>query len=683
MKLDVTILGFLVASSWDHGVVSTYKEYPTKSGIKMWVDPATPTDRQQCTNSRGRTWELVMSDEFNEPGRDFRPGKDHIWTSLEKPDGVNGALELYSHNMTSTKCDDDGTCYFYIKVVDDPQTIRTYNMYLNPPAFQNVEFYYRAAMVQSWNKFCFQGGMLEVRSQLPGAVSKKSGNPDLKDGPNSRVKTVGYYPTWPGRGAPEIDVLEGNGLDVSSSLQIAPGMPMDFRMFPPESVDCVYTANCRTPGANHPGVPTALYDKRGHKSWYQGLRYGPSPFCKPDPSKVQDYKTVYNTMKSGITKNTCGVDNCPASKDGNAEVSLIDGVGPGYWGINQNGSCYPMINGYTGAYLCDPDNQHESCAKPRPDDQPKSNIMDPFNYQIDAISSNWHLHLGAYLDYVVYQVEWVTGMNGYVRWMLEGHPLFEITAEAFSKVPQDKAKSNPEKIMLEEPMYMIMNVALSSSWVFLMLEEPMYMIMNVALSPLQIQASPAVVDYVRLYQDLGDDRDADNLMQLSCDPPSHPTREWILGHIDEYQDWDSPVKDVAGGAYCTIDDDCTIGTSNSTPAIRLTTGQCEKSRCKCTHGDSWGGPRCTTAMRGTQYGASKTTVTGFGPPMELAIAMAALVVLLTTLSVWQSNKKEAAEARARAKAVAMTVTKPLQVPSPNDGIGPAKVDYNRNFVERV
>ncbi|TMW58979.1 hypothetical protein Poli38472_007124 [Pythium oligandrum] len=150
------------------------------------------------TSSRGRTWELTMSDEFNEPGRDFRPGKDHIWTSLEKPDGVNAALEIYSRSMTSTKCDDDGTCYFYIETIEDHQVISVYNMYINPPAFVNVEFFYRAAMVQSWNKFCYQGGMVEVRAQLPGAVSKKSGNPDLAEGPSGRASTVSYYPTWPG-----------------------------------------------------------------------------------------------------------------------------------------------------------------------------------------------------------------------------------------------------------------------------------------------------------------------------------------------------------------------------------------------------------------------------------------------------------------------------------------------------
>lgn len=53
-------------------------------------------------------------------------------------------------------------------------------------------------MLQSWNKFCFQGGLLEVRVQLPAAVDAQSQNPDLGQGDNARASTIAYYPTWPG-----------------------------------------------------------------------------------------------------------------------------------------------------------------------------------------------------------------------------------------------------------------------------------------------------------------------------------------------------------------------------------------------------------------------------------------------------------------------------------------------------
>ncbi|KAG3036979.1 hypothetical protein PC121_g24166 [Phytophthora cactorum] len=602
-----------------------------------------------------------MSDEFNAANRSFRPGDDHMWTSLEKPDGVNGALELYSHNMTSTKCDDDGTCYFYIKTVDEVNVIHVYNMYTHPPSFQDVYFWYRGAMVQSWNKFCYQGGMLEVRAQLPGVTDPESGNPDIALGENGKVQNTKFYPTWPGiwmlgnlgraifsastnrmwpysydecdadvfdpsfqrisacednpgyglnpnqgRGAPEIDVLEGGGLAISSSLQIAPGMPDNYRLFPVDTSTgdysyCLYSYNCLTPGANYIDVPTSYYQQeRGHKSWYQGLRYAANNYCDQNAEDKQDYDTVAASVKKGITENTCAVDTCPASGDVNADLSEIDG-GVNHWGVNSNGTCYPLMNSYMGSYLCDPDNTYSKCASPRnASTTPASNAMKPFNYQMDAISSNWPIHFGAYTGFYDYQVEWVTGENGYVRWMLQGEPLFEVTTESIVSVPQNANKTNPKKIMIEEPLYVIFNVALSSSWGTTP-PNPGQECRGDGKDPTTNAICDSFpmylkIDYIRLYQDLGDDLEADNYMQVGCDPASHPTKEWIEGHIDEYEDDDNKWEEVAGKAFCKTSDDCTIGGTLSKTALK--TGKCVEQRCECLY-HSWGGPRCSTAVSGS------------------------------------------------------------------------------------
>ncbi|OWZ14334.1 Beta-glucan synthesis-associated protein [Phytophthora megakarya] len=724
--------------------------YPTKSGIEIWVDPATPEDRRTYTSSRGRTWSLVMSDEFNTKNRSFRPGDDHMWTSLEKPDGVNGALELYSHNMTSTKCDDDDTCYFYIEIRDEVNVIHVYNMYTHPPGYVDAYFYYRAAMVQSWNKFCFQGGMIEIRAQLPGAVTKESGNPDLAQGPSGKVATKGFYPTWPGiwmmgnlgraifsastnrmwpfsynkcepavfnpdnqrisacndnpgygmhpnqgRGAPEIDLLEGGGLAISSSLQIAPGMPLDYRLFPADAKGkdvtnpyCVYTYDCLTPGANMIDVPTAYYQKeRGHKSWYQGLRYGANNNCKQNAKEKQDYETVAASVKKGVTQNTCTPTTCPASMDVNGDSDFMDNSKTNHWGINSNGTCYPIMNSYMGAYLCDPDNTNENCESPRNASTPKSKSMSEFNYQMDAISSNWPIHLGGYTDFLIYQIEWVTGKKGYVRWMLDGSPIFEVTTDAFSNVPQNSKKDNPEKVMLEEPMYMIYNVALSRSWGTtppnagsecrgdgndpvanaICDSFPMYM----------------KIDYIRLYQDRGDDLEDDNYMQVGCDPESHPTKKWIDGHIDEYVDDDNPWKEVSGKAFCKMDDDCTIGGNVGTTALK--TGKCVKGRCECTYSTSWGGPRCTTALAGsTSTSASNLSSRAYGPPMGLSMGVAGVIVFLSVVSVYMSMisiKKEAALLTKTAAQAKMAGSMVDDGPSHNHSTGQRPKDnYSQNFV---
>ncbi|KAG7400832.1 hypothetical protein PHYBOEH_004346 [Phytophthora boehmeriae] len=649
-----------------------------------------------------------MSDEFNVANRSFRPGDDHMWTSLEKPDGVNGALELYSHNMTSTKCDDDGACYFFIKADTDEAVIHVYNMYKHPPGYVDVPFYYRAAMVQAWNKFCYQGGMLEVRSQLPGAVTQETENPDLKLGASTKVAAAKYYPTWPGiwllgnlgraifsastnrmwpfsydkcepdvfeptnqrvsacngnpgyglnpkqgRGAPEIDVLEGGGLAISSSLQVAPGMPDDYRMFPVDystgdTFACIYSYSCVTKGANYVDIPTAYYkEQRGHKSWYQGLRYASNNACMQNASAKQDYSKVSASMKAGIKDNVCTLDACPASGDANSDLTLIDGVGENHWGVNSNGTCYPLMNAYTGAYLCDPDNTNTKCASPRNSSTPKSNAMSSFNYQMDAISSNWPIHLGGYTDFLVYQMEWVTGKNGYVRWMLSGSPLFEVTTASITDVPQNTNKSNPHKTMIEEPLYVIFNVALSSSW-GAKPPNPGSKCHGDGSDPEVNRICDAFpmflkVDYIRLYQDLGDDLDADNYMQVGCDPASHPTKKWIDGHIDEYQDDDNQWEEVAGKAFCRDDDDCTIGGSLAKTALK--TGKCVKSRCSCTY-SSWGGPRCTTAIStSSSGGGSRGLKNSYGPSMWVSVVVAVVVVILTMLSMYFSMQTAAKQAK--------------------------------------
>ena len=196
------------------------------------------------------------------------------------PDGVNSALEYYSPEMTTTR---DG--YFEIKTHHDEIEFTTWNAFADPPEYQNKTMYYKSAMVQSWNKFCFQGGKIEVRAQLPGVVSPESENPDLKHDKSHRVKSIAFYPTWPGiwllgnlgralflpstnkvwpwsfdecdeegissknqkfsacdenpgyglnpfqgLGAPEVDIIEGGGTEISVSIQLAPGMEKNFRI---------------------------------------------------------------------------------------------------------------------------------------------------------------------------------------------------------------------------------------------------------------------------------------------------------------------------------------------------------------------------------------------------------------------------------------------------------------------
>ncbi|RLN44871.1 hypothetical protein BBJ28_00009698 [Nothophytophthora sp. Chile5] len=611
-----------------------------------------------------------MSDEFGDVNRNFSAGGDHLWLSMEMPDGTNDALQLYSHNMTSVECDDDeeGLCYLQIKSIDE---------------------YYRSGMLQTWNKFCFQGGMLEVRAKLPAVLGDDSGNPDLGKGSSARALNTQFYPTWPGiwlmgnlgralfssstarmwpysynqcdesvfnssnqrisacdadpgfglnpyqgRGAVEIDLLEGGGVAISSSIQIAPGMPSEYRRTAiNESLGdydyCMYSEECATIGANAPGVPTYFYEERGHKSWYQGLRYAPNNYCVVDGNDTQSYALVTAGMKN-ITENACALTYCPASNDVYGDMDYIDSdKALGHWNINSNGTCFPAMNGYQGVFLCDPDNQDSRCTDPRNDSTAKTNTMDPYNYQMDALSANWGIHMGAYYDFVSYQLEWVTGDSGYLRWMIGGHPVFEIPADTVVNTPQGGTKANPQLTFPEEPSYIILNVALSSAWGTYPPnpgepcrgdgtdEENNYICDSF---PLYMK-----IDYVRLYQDLSDDSD----MAHECDPASHPTRQFILDNLSDYVDGDNENVEVTGGAPCRDYTDCTIPYS---VLYTFHTGTCntDTGRCECTN-EYWGGPRCTFQLEATTANGEEASKVTFGPPLYAAFTAVGLVVFFTFL----------------------------------------------------
>ncbi|EGZ19912.1 hypothetical protein PHYSODRAFT_263685 [Phytophthora sojae] len=677
-------------------VLGSNSSYSTKSGILPWVDPSTPGSAQTYTTSRGETWTLTMSDEFNTEGRSFEAGDDHLWTALEKADGVNSTLEVYSVNMTGTECDDDGNCYFFINTTDDDRR----------DGYQTVYFYYRSGMVQSWNKFCFQGGIIEVRAQLPGAVTNESGNPDVETGSTTvRAANIDYYPTcpgiwllgnlgraifsastsrmWPysynecnetifssqnqrvsacndtpgsglnanqGRGAPEIDILEGGGTAISTSLQIGPGMPEDFRR------------------ANQADVPTAYYyNLRDHKSWYQGLRYGANNLCDVKDDDIQSFATVNASIQKGITVNACTMDTCPGSYYPNADLGYMNtGV---HWGINANGTCFPKMNQYDGAYLCTAGNTASECTA----SSGSTSADSEFAYQMDAISANWEVHMAAYLDWVTYSVEWVMGDEGYIRWEVEGQPMFEVTADVLTNPPQDTAQMNPKKIMIEETMYIIFNVALSSSWG----SSPPNAGEGSCRGDGSSSTNNAIcdsfpmylkIDYVRLYQDTS----GDTAMAIGCDPDTHPTKQWIEDNIDDYVD-DNPDTAVSGMAFCDSNADCTISTTGTV------TGTCSNGWCKCKS-SSWTGPRCTEAASESSGSSDSDDSNVYGPPMYGSVIAASVTVLCTACTLVYSvvmAKRDAAQLQ-KHQAFKMRSTA-------KDAFGPiselvVKDDYSTNFV---
>ncbi|KAJ1660932.1 beta-glucan synthesis-associated protein [Dispira simplex] len=229
-------------------------QYQPLKPDKLPIDPDTPKDALTRTTYDGEEYTLVFSDEFNKDGRSFFPGDDPYWEAVDLWYWPTMDMEYYKPEQVFTK---DG------------------NLVLQMDKIKTGTLDYRSGMLQSWNKFCFQGGLLEVNVSMPfradvsglwpaawalgnlgragyGAstdgmwpytydtcdlgVMVNQTNPAMSYLTGQRLNKCvckGDHPNpGKGRGAPEIDIFEGSGgiygkpAQVSQSLQVA---PFDFR----------------------------------------------------------------------------------------------------------------------------------------------------------------------------------------------------------------------------------------------------------------------------------------------------------------------------------------------------------------------------------------------------------------------------------------------------------------------
>ncbi|KAH6673591.1 beta-glucan synthesis-associated protein-domain-containing protein [Halenospora varia] len=243
--------GVDIGPAWAH---VNNNSYPLMRNVrKGLIDPDTPASAMTRKSTfDGSSLKLMFSDEFNEPNRTFYPGDDPFWHGADLWYGATQDFEWY-----------------------DPDAITTGNgtLQLRLDAFPNHGLQYRSGMLNSWNQLCFKGGVMEVSVSLAGPA----GVPGLWPGvwsmgnlgrPGYKATTEGVWPytynecdagitpnqsvpdglsylpgqklsscsckgedhpnAGTGRGAPELDILEGSvdpnnriGV-VTQSLQVAP-----------------------------------------------------------------------------------------------------------------------------------------------------------------------------------------------------------------------------------------------------------------------------------------------------------------------------------------------------------------------------------------------------------------------------------------------------------------------------
>lgn len=206
-------------------------------------------------------------------------------------------------------------------------------------------------------------------------------------------------------------------------------------------------------------------------------------------------------------------------------------------------------------------------------------------YQSDALSANRQLNSTHYNSQHLYRVEWeppaADGTGGYIKWFTDGELVFGLKGSTLD-IMQTEIPS--------EPMYLIMNTAVSSSWGF-----PLPCPENCECKCFECGTPececglpsgycdnfPASfeIDYVRVFQAVNEKRHI-----LGCSPEHRPTDLFIKGHSKRYMSdgQKMPLKPIRrGGGECIKHFEC---------GKRRGAGLCSSGFCICVN--NFTGPYC-------------------------------------------------------------------------------------------
>lgn len=227
-------------------------------------------------------------------------------------------------------------------------------------------------------------------------------------------------------------------------------------------------------------------------------------------------------------------------------------------------------------------------------------------YQSDAISCNAILSDSYYDEQHLYRVEWEppneeTGSYGYLKWFIEGELITGIYGESLHEASGTEIPS--------EPMYVLMNTAVSKDWGF---PDAYYLNCKIkcwtcsdprcrecALPEGYCENFPASfeIDYVRVYQA---EQEPNHI--LGCSPTSRPTESFIEVNLERYMSKGEtrPLTRIKkGGGSCDSENEC--GGQER--------GACSSSGlCDCVLG--WTGPHCLAHAPSYTATASEFIITG-------------------------------------------------------------------------
>ncbi|KAH6912592.1 beta-glucan synthesis-associated protein KRE6 [Coprinopsis sp. MPI-PUGE-AT-0042] len=387
------------------GGINASGQIPDLPGNFGLIDKDTPREAYtKTTYLHGEEWELVFSDEFNEDGRTFYPGDDPYWEAVDLHYWGTNDLEWYDPKQATTK---GGFLELTLDMVDDP--------------LDNHNMTFRSAMLQTWNKFCFTGGLIEALVRLPGASNTAGFWPALWTMGNLGragygATNEGLWPytydacdvgtlpnqTYPGTRLPEAAVSGGDEYN-DGALSYLPGQRLSA---------------CTCPGESHPGPMRR-----------DGTYVGRS---------APEIDIIEATIVDGIGEVSQSAQLAPF----NAGYKLIETAGA----YEIYDADVTEINEYLGGIF-----------------QQAASGLSHTN------SSAYELTGGLY---TTYGFEYKPGFDdSYITWVQNGEKAWSLFASALGPDPLAEISSRP---VPQEPMYIITNLGISHNFARIQFDRLIY-----------------------------------------------------------------------------------------------------------------------------------------------------------------------------------------------------------------
>ncbi|EKM59285.1 glycoside hydrolase family 16 protein [Phanerochaete carnosa HHB-10118-sp] len=456
------------------GGINASGQVPDLQGRFSPIDPDTPQDAYTRTSpiDSSQKWELVFSDEFNVDNRTFYPGDDPYWEAVDLHYWETNNLEWY-----------------------DPASVTTQggSLMITLMEKETHNLNYQGAMITSWNKFCFTGGYVEVKAQLPGVSNIEGLWPAVWMMGN--LGRAGYGATLDGMWPYTYDACDVgtvanqsiNGNPPAALVNGDPGKGGVLSYLPGQKL-----SRCTCGGEDHPGP-----------------KHSDNTFVGRAAPEIDVFEAQITTGGPGAF---AGVLTGQVSQS--AQWAPFDA---GYWWQNtsSNEIIYnpeitiqnPFVGSATQEATSVVTNTNTQCYE----------YPDP-NFVPAAVSG---AQLPAQVPggppagagcFAVYGVEYKPGFDdAYISWMANEQLAWTLNVAGMGPNSETQISQRP---VPQEPMYLIANLGMSYNF-----------------GPIDLTHIPFPVhlriDYIRVYQ-------PSNAVNIGCDPSDFPTADYINEHMEAY-----------------------------------------------------------------------------------------------------------------------------------------------------